>query len=65
MISVQNGPISPVKVAFCMKKNLLITLAYLNKMSSLNGINYFPTQKSLKILPNISSTSTFPTIFPK
>ena len=27
--------------------------------------NYLPIQKSLKILPNISSTSTFPTIMPK
>ena len=26
---------------------------------------YFPIQKSLKILPNISSTSTFPTIMPR
>ena len=26
---------------------------------------YLPIQKSLKILPNISSTSTFPTIIPK
>ncbi len=29
------------------------------------NITYFPIQKSLKILPNISSTSTFPTIIPK
>ena len=27
--------------------------------------DYLPMQKSLKILPNISSTSTFPTIIPK
>ena len=26
---------------------------------------YLPMQKSLKILPNISSTSTFPTILPQ
>ena len=31
-----------------------------------NPINdYLPMQKSLKMLPNISSTSTFPTIIPK
>ena len=29
------------------------------------NVDYFPMQKSLKILPNISSTSTFPTIIPK
>ena len=29
------------------------------------NVYYFPMQKSLKILPNISSTSTFPTIIPK
>ena len=28
-------------------------------------VYYLPIQKSLKILPNISSTSTFPTIMPK
>jgi len=28
-------------------------------------LGYLPIQKSLKMLPNISSTSTFPTIMPK
>ena len=32
---------------------------------TLNYVNYLPIQKSLKILPNISSTSTLPTIIPK
>ena len=39
-----------------MKKN--------GQISSKIGI-YLPIQKSLKILPNISSTSTLPTIMPK
>ena len=38
-------------------------ISLFEKKNSFNiGIIYFPIQKSLKILPNISSTSTFPTI---
>ena len=36
-----------------------------NRLKNPLNVNYFPMQKSLKILPNISSTSTFPTIIPK
>ena len=36
-----------------------------NKLKNPLNDNYLPMQKSLKILPNISSTSTFPTIIPK
>ena len=33
-----------------------------NPYKTYKNAYYFPIQKSLKILPNISSTSTFPTI---
>jgi len=40
-------------------------MANLSKNIIRNIIIYLPIQKSLKILPNISSTSTFPTIIPR
>ena len=36
-----------------------------NRIKNPLDVSYLPMQKSLKILPNISSTSTFPTIIPK
>ena len=54
-----------IKLCFSKNKKTLIILAYLNKRNPIKKINYFPMQKSLKILPKISSTSTFPTIIPR
>ncbi len=36
-----------------------------NRLKNPLNVNYFPMQKSFKILPNISSTKTIPTNIPK
>ena len=64
-IRVQNGLKTQLKRAFYIKKKLLIILTYLSKNSLKNKFFYFPMQKSLKMLPKISSTSTLPTIIPR
>ena len=47
-------------------KSWLIPTILIKKMQKLKEICvYLPIQKSLKILPNMASTSTFPTILPK
>ena len=43
--------------------DIALSLKKKEKVSKINV--YFPMQKSLKIEPKISSTSTFPTIIPK
>ena len=57
-ILITSNTISSSKIIkkFNLKKTILLKI-YMS--------NYLPIQKSLKIEPNISSTSTFPTILPR
>ena len=50
---------------FLLNKPYVSTKSRRNTQKSQQITHYFPIQKSLKMLPNISSTSTFPTIMPR
>ena len=50
---------------FFSNKCYLSTIIRKKGIKMQQNLYYLPIQKSLKILPNISSTSTFPTIIPR
>ena len=64
-ISVQNGLKIPVKDTFYIKIKFIDNIDLFKQKNNKNEIIYFPIQKSLKILPKISSTLTLPTIMPR